>query len=316
MLIKPFRLLVAQLMCRHLPPLFSQRIREYLYPRNLALKDDYEFSVQAQTGSVLKSRTSDFHGYPFAIHGYYDWRRWAIVSAVCEPGDSIIEVGANIGTETVGFSDLVGPTGRVYAYEPFPANVVILQENARSARHQNIDVHPTAVGDRCGFVRFAPPEQREYSGIGQVMWQSDQCNGTIEVECLTLDSCLKNFPPIKALFVDAEGAETKILSGARELIKRDAPVIVIEASEATLKSSGASLEMLWAEISEFDYEIYEIDRLGLLALTSFTRSRSEGNWFCVQRKQRSLCKRVSSRILLCGILPFIPYLNPLTRAGR
>ena len=38
-------------------------------------------------------------------------------------GDVILEVGANVGTETVSYADIVGPDGIVHAFEPVPSNV-------------------------------------------------------------------------------------------------------------------------------------------------------------------------------------------------
>lgn len=69
---KLFRLALAQKICRPLPPLISQRVRTVIYPQALAFRDDYEFEVQALTGSRFTHRTSDFHGYPFSVHGYYE----------------------------------------------------------------------------------------------------------------------------------------------------------------------------------------------------------------------------------------------------
>lgn len=52
--------------------------------------------------------TRDFHLHVLAIHGYYDWRVLVIAGAICSQGDTIVEVGANVGTETLGFADIVG----------------------------------------------------------------------------------------------------------------------------------------------------------------------------------------------------------------
>ena len=309
---KPFRLSLAQRVCRYLPPLLSQQIREIIYPRASALKDDYDFTVRAQTGSLLKSKTSDFHGYPFAVHGYYDWRRWAIANVLCSPGDVIIEIGSNIGTETIGFSDYLGASGRVYAFEPLPSNLSVLLENVRTARYRNITVYQCAVGDRCSSVRFAPPKQRENSGIGQVLWQ-DQTSEGIEVECITLDSIMHEVPQINMLFMDAEGAETRILRGARELIGRDAPYLVTEASEFAVRPSGSTIEELANELFELDYTVFSISRLGLSKLNNASDAQLEGNWFCAPRSQIDLSRRVSYYIFASAVLPCVANLNPLSR---
>lgn len=66
----------------------------------------------------LKVDSAIFHFYPFIFHGFYDWRNIAVCSAVCGAGSSIIEVGGNVGTETVCFADIVGREGHVVALEP------------------------------------------------------------------------------------------------------------------------------------------------------------------------------------------------------
>ena len=65
--------------------------------------------------------------YPFAVHGYFYCTAWGITLAIFAPGDTIVEVGANVGTETIGFSDIVGRSGRVIAFEPVPANIAVFE---------------------------------------------------------------------------------------------------------------------------------------------------------------------------------------------
>src|SRR4029077_19443419 len=107
----------------------------------------------ASTGSRFTGTTADLIGYAFAVHGYYNWRNIAIAKAVCRPADTIVEVGANVGSETVGFSDTVGKEGVVHAIEPFPPNVELLRANAAQTRYNNVNVHAVAVSDQVGRLR-------------------------------------------------------------------------------------------------------------------------------------------------------------------
>src|SRR5688572_28766782 len=108
----------ACLIGRCCPPMVAGRLVSWLQPFDRAIPDAGEFVVKAQTGSPFPGRTDVLLGLRFTLHGYFDWRCWAVAIAVTRPGDTIIEVGANIGTETVGFADIVGPSGRVMAFEP------------------------------------------------------------------------------------------------------------------------------------------------------------------------------------------------------
>ena len=127
-MLQNFRYNLVKYLIGSLPPIMAQRIRALLYPRGSAYLDDISFEVRACTGSILRSRTSEFHGYPFSIHGYYEWRLLTCALATISEEQSIIEIGANIGTETVSFIDIVSSEGRVIAFEPFPDHVKSLEK--------------------------------------------------------------------------------------------------------------------------------------------------------------------------------------------
>jgi FkbM family methyltransferase len=52
------------------------------------------------------------------------------ILGLVKPRQSVVEVGAHIGYLTMFFSHLVGPGGRVYAFEPGTANLKYLRKNA------------------------------------------------------------------------------------------------------------------------------------------------------------------------------------------
>src|ERR1700761_8872275 len=88
---KPFRLSLAQALLRNLPPLFSPRLRGYVYPYARAVADDYTFQVVSHAGVEFRGSTADPHAYSLSVNGYYDWRNLAMAAAVCREGDTIIE---------------------------------------------------------------------------------------------------------------------------------------------------------------------------------------------------------------------------------
>lgn len=312
---KPVRFRVTQGICRWLPPLFSQRLRLLMYPAQKAYHDDYPFVVRAHTGSLFKSITSNFPGYSFGIHGYFTWRNWAIAIALCRPGDTIVEVGANVGTETIGFADIVGRSGKVYAFEPLPSNIMALRETVRLNAADHVSIMPFAVGDECRTVRFCIPPTDYASDIGHVVLDESAprvSDTMIDVQCVTLDSLMDRIRPVRMLFVDAEGADLPVVRGARQLIRADKPAIVLEANPRLLSRSGFTLRDLHAEIIALDYEAHRISRLGLVPPDLEEQSRTT-NWFCVHAEQRNVTRIITRLIRACGLLPCVPKLNPLTR---
>jgi FkbM family methyltransferase len=305
------KLKIAQNICKFLPPIISQRVRVFFYPYSLAKKENRELIVRSQTGSRLKVNTNDFHGYPFCVHGYYEWRNVVIAKTLATEGDIIIEIGANVGTETVGFSDAVGESGKVHAFEPLPSNVKYLEELMSLSEKKNIVVQSVAISDENKLSKFIVP-RNGMSGQGHLQYRAIIDDETILVETCTLDSISDEIGSAKLIFMDTEGAEVQILKGAREYIKQGQPIIVLEASPKLLLKAGSSIEELYAEIVGLGYKPYEITKLNL-KLVDVNNSQSSQNWICIYGNGKKTIKDLRKSIILGGILPCIQGIHPLKR---
>lgn len=305
------RLKRAQRWCRPMPPLLAQRLRLYLYPQSAGQQEDCTCMVRAVTGSPMLVRTSDFHGYPYAVHGYFDWRNIAIAGALARKGDTIIEVGANIGTETMSFSDIVGESGRVIAFEPLPANYCALEKAVSMARYGNIRALQAAVSDSNASLQFSVPHDHR-SGTGHLVHGEEQAAETVSVDCATLDSLTDDVLNVRMLFIDTEGEEIRVLRGGKEFIERWRPVIVLEANDKLLRRSGFSMEVLYHELQAMDYTLHTVTRFGLRRVLSPDPALG-GNWLCVPSEMKALAARAKRAILLAGLMPCLPGLNPMMR---
>jgi FkbM family methyltransferase len=305
------RLTVAQALCRPLPPIISQKIRSIVYPFAIARRHNREVLVRSQTGSTFVANSGDFHGYPFSVHGYSEWRHTAIALAVAGQGDTIVEIGANVGTETIGFSDIVGPRGRVYAFEPLPSNLKALYRTRQCATQQNICVYPVALSNEIASIKFVVPQEHE-SGMGHLVQAREPIieTSTIEVNCTTLDYFVASVAAARLIFIDAEGEEVRILQGAKAFIKRFEPVIVLEASPQHLGRAGFQLSDLCSEIRDLGYRPYAISRwrLNEIKIARFDRCC---NWLCVPSGQETLVWRVQKYLTRCALMPCMLGLNPL-----
>lgn len=310
---KPIRLTLAQIFCRYLPPLASQRLRNQIYPERKAFADDYEFTVRAQTGSYLCHRTSDVHAYRFSVHGYFEWRNLAIALAVCVPGDTIIEIGGNIGTETIGFADIVGRNGKVFVFEPLPVNVAHLEKNLTLNNLTNVILLPYAVSDRNGKMIFVQPQDKSLSGCGHLLGaQEESSEHTIEVEAVKLDSCQETIGRAQVIFMDVEGAEYSVLQGAQGYLNTFQPYLVLEASPKLLRRMGHTLSDLYAAMENLGYSVYKIDRFGLTP-PEITDKVSACNWLALPPGNEDSKNRIGRFLRLCGLLPCLPGINPMTR---
>jgi FkbM family methyltransferase len=302
---------VAKILLGSIPPILAQRLRSILYPLMQARKDSIEFINYSKTGSIFKGNTNDFHAYPFSIHGYYEWRNIAIAKAVCQPGDEIIEVGANIGTETVGYADAVTKNGKVHAFEPIEKNLRVLKEIIRLNNFEHLLIYPYAVGNAKGIIKFVHPPV-EMSGMGHVLGiDENPGNDVISLECYPLDFFASKISRLAAIFIDVEGFDLLVVRGAHKLIQLYRPVIVLEVSIQYMKRHNFIMQDITAELDQLNYTYYSIGRLGLAPIN--TQSTRSDNWVCIPNEKNMMIKGINEFLFYSGVFPFFGKLNPLSR---
>ncbi len=282
-----------------------------IYSEERGYHDDFTFAVPSQTGSCFVGTTKDQLAHGFSLVGYNEWRLWAVALALCRKGDTIIEIGANIGTETVGFSDIVGPDGKVVAFEPVPLAVDSLRLVATKFRYSNVEIISCAIADRDGTVCMRVPAK--HAG-GATLARAVIDNGAdIVVPSMTLDSLSERLGRPRLLFVDAEGSEPLIISGGRNFIRECAPDIVIEANPKCLAALGYSARFLRDELQSLGYSVARLTRFGLDRVLE-TDFRGYENWLAVKDPRRF--SPVARLIRRCALLPCAWPLHPLRSPQR
>src|ERR1700722_20403773 len=69
------------------------------------------------------------------------------IRLLVRPGESVIDIGANIGIWTHHLSKLVGSTGRVWSFEPIPETFVLLRANVERFKLGNVTAVARAISD-------------------------------------------------------------------------------------------------------------------------------------------------------------------------
>lgn len=156
-----------------------------------------------------------------------------------KPGMVVYDIGANIGFFSLLAARLVGPQGKVIAFEPDPEAAARLREHAKRNQLENISVKEVAVWLETGSVTFArsDPCLSPDRGTGHV----DDCANSqrcVQVPAIRLDDCRENVPP-HFLKCDVEGAEVNVFRGALALLKQSQPIVVCEFHNAESRDTLA-----------------------------------------------------------------------------
>lgn len=279
------RFRITSTICKYLPPLIAGYCRELLYPHKRAIKDNFTYSRKSITGSVFSGNTHDFFSYWFGIHGFFDWRNLLIAKIVLSKhkNSDIIEIGANIGTDTIGFADIAGKNGTVHAFEPLIQNIEELEKIKENNKDLNIKYYPVALSNCQTTMDFlVPPEI--YTGIGRLITdKNDNLENTIKVGVHRLDEYIAEFNSVSCIFIDVEGHESFVLEGAVQTIEKFNPVIVVEVSAPLLAEQAKSSMDIYSILNNYNYTCYYEGRFFMKKVKeqNIQLLNRHSNWVCI-----------------------------------
>ena len=161
-------------------------------------------------------------------------------------GDSMFDVGANVGYYTVLAGRVVGDSGQVVAIEPALKNVHNLHNNVRINHLTNVKIFHGAAGDKNATVRF-------HSGAGTGTGHISK-EGQTEIPMRSLDDLATAYDVVPTtLKIDVEGAELHVLRGATRLLTEAKPNILLSTH------GQAAHERCLSLLRDFGYTVVGID---------------------------------------------------------
>jgi FkbM family methyltransferase len=184
------------------------------------------------------------------------------------------DIGANLGLFTLTAARRVGPTGRVYAFEPSQREAQHLRHNIELNGLTNVTIVTQAVSDQCGTTRFAIAADGGHNSLMKNAHPQQQIQAWQEVELITLDAFIAahKVPQVYFMKIDVEGAEVNVLRGASHLLNSpQPPVILCEFCDATAAGFNSSGRALYDTFVSFGYQLFSLPESGQSALTSAPR---------------------------------------------
>jgi FkbM family methyltransferase len=199
----------------------------------------------------------------------------AVILAVGSPV-RFVDVGANVGEMVVDVARL-GNVHEVIAFEPNPVCARTLRINALLGGQGHVRVVERVVKDSSSVARFLIG-QKAPSGSRIAVGEE---NGALDFPATTLDVELGDATGPTVVLIDVEGAELRVMEGAREFIRRTRPLLIFEYNE--LGRSQYTLEAVRAVLGN-GYDIYRLGPRGRLDrnLTDTWNcvAVSKGSMFC------------------------------------
>ena len=161
-------------------------------------------------------------------------------------GDTVYDIGANLGYVSLSLAKQVGPAGHVIAFEPIPQNIALLRQNIELNGLQNIRLLELAASDKSGeaVIRLA-----ENLATASMVWhRNNPAAIELSIKTAAVDDLVAagdlGYPAF--VKIDVEGAEGSVLLGMRRTLATSTPVLFVECSDA-------SRETAWNLLQELGY---------------------------------------------------------------
>jgi FkbM family methyltransferase len=196
--------------------------------------------VHGKDGYFLVNRNDFYVGKALEIYGEYGGIESAFLKSVITPGTTVVEVGANIGSHTVGLAKAVGPQGKVFVFEPQRACYALLQAQIALNQFGNIYAFNQGVGRTRGKLWVPRINYAQRGNFGGVALSNDKTAGAETVDVVTLDESVSDIS-CALIKIDVEGMEEEVIRGAVSLIKNQHPLLYVENDRVEKSSSLVSL---------------------------------------------------------------------------
>ncbi|MAY65822.1 MAG: hypothetical protein CMM77_01695 [Rhodospirillaceae bacterium] len=167
----------------------------------------------------------------------------SVVALVARPGDVAVDIGGNLGEWMAPLAAAVGTEGRVFTFEPVPVLADALEKTARLNGHEvTVEVLRSAVADATGEASFnvtmAAGGDGALSGLSTA--------GSATVPTITLDDFMaeRGLSRLDLIKIDVEGAERRVLEGARRTLETCKPRLVFESGHESAGDRAAIADLL------------------------------------------------------------------------
>lgn len=153
------------------------------------------------------------------------------VRKLLKPGQTVLDVGANLGMYALSMARAVGQEGRVIAFEPAISTAALLQQSADLNGFSQLEVDARGVGLRSGPARLTLDLNPELNRIEEMTSDPEATDGIETIILTSLDDWAAEHGPcteISLIKIDAEGQELNVITGAHKLLQTHSPLILYE----------------------------------------------------------------------------------------
>lgn len=203
-----------------------------------------------------------------SVHfGLQEVEQTRCLAGLLRPGQTFVDVGANVGFYSLLASRLVGATGTVVAFEPMPRNIALLHRHVALNNAKNITIVPAACANCTSVDLFCAGENDALGHLAGANGEKESGPAVSRpsiVATLSLDEAAETLGIVPDVVkIDVEGAELRVLAGAHGILTRSRPVLLLSVHSDQLR------DQCLAHLQRLGYELEPLNASSRDAATEF-----------------------------------------------
>jgi FkbM family methyltransferase len=267
--------------------LFRQARRAVREPAHAAyslwtrLFPDTPFPIRLPFGAWWLSR-NDYFGR-LIRSGEFESAEFRFVQRYVAPGMTVLDIGAHQGFYTLLTSTRVGPSGRVFSFEPSPRERAALHRHVKWNRRGNVSVQGLALGneEKTASLFVVNQDQTGCNSLRLPASDVHESWSPVNVQVSRLDGWLagREIGAIDFVKLDVEGGELDVLKGAREFLeRRPRPVFLVEVQDIRTANWAYPAKEVISYLAQRGFQWFALSPDGSLKPLEIDRREFDGNY--------------------------------------
>jgi len=250
----------------------------------------------ADTISALKNGITWLKGEDLAIFATADnYIEWTLLSVgtyedeinkliriSLKPGDNAIDIGANIGLQSIRMAQSVTKTGHVYSFEPLAHLQNKFKRNIALNKFENVTLFPFALSDAADEITYSINENNWNQGTFSLQHKNSGTTAQqITIKVADQLTEIQMLPHLELIKIDVEGFEFQVIKGLEKTIRKHKPRIIFEYDNNYWGVNGQNIGDCFEFLRGMNYDLYQITSVGCELIKNATEIKG-GNLFCMQ----------------------------------
>jgi FkbM family methyltransferase len=238
----------------------KERLANWLKPSGVFRSKDHKGIVWLNNEDIaIYTNADNYIEWAILSTGTYEDEINKLIRISLKKGGNALDIGGNIGLQSIRMSQCAGDTGKVYSFEPLDYLREKFKANTLLNKTTNITLFPFALSDKEGEANFAIDPAAWNQGtfsLGRAGEGTDRQQ--VRIKVADDISEIRDLDSLDLIKIDVEGFEYQVLRGLKNTIQRHQPRIIFEYDEHYWVNTGQSIAGCYFFLTALNYSLYQI----------------------------------------------------------